>query len=76
MPKPPQSQRDDPHNAQGAIPFSGDPPAEGPSAKFLQHDPPVDQFFPQDMGLQPNKFPRDSGFDTYTDIPGDGVVPG
>jgi hypothetical protein len=26
--------------------------------------------------LEPNKFPRESGSDSYSGIPGDGVVPG
>lgn len=25
--------------------------------------------------LEPNKFPREGGSDTYSDIPGDGIVP-
>lgn len=29
-----------------------------------------------DMALEPNKFPRESGSDSYEGIPGDGKVPG
>lgn len=28
------------------------------------------------LTTEPNKFPRDGGSDSYTGIPGDGVVPG
>lgn len=39
-------------------------------------EPGVDAAYDIDMGLEPNKFPKDSGSDSYTGIPGDGVVPG
>lgn len=39
-------------------------------------NPDVDAAYAVDMALEPNKFPKDSGSDSYTGIPGDGVVPG
>jgi hypothetical protein len=39
-------------------------------------EPGVDAAYDIDMGIEPNKFPKDSGSDTYQGIPGDGIVPG
>lgn len=39
-------------------------------------EPGVDASYPVDPALGPNTYPKETGSDTYQDIPGDGVVPG
>lgn len=74
---PVNSVRDDPHNAQGAIPFSGDqPPTKGPTNKHTSFNPSIPDGYDVDPDFGENVFPRESGSDSYTGIPGDGIVPG
>lgn len=57
--------------------FTGTPSAEGISNKFDgEVNPDQGETSHLDPAIQPNKFPRETGSDTYTGIPGDGSVPG
>ena len=39
-------------------------------------NPNMGESYDLDPAIEPNKFPREGGSDSYTGIPGDGVVPG
>ena len=46
------------------------------SDSFSVSDPDKGEKTDYPCPLEPNKFPRESGSDSYSGIPGDGVVPG
>jgi hypothetical protein len=79
-----------PRRAEAAAPTSWDNPSEpdqntkypypwsvDPDEGVVPNTPgPPDAATPLDANLAPNQFPRQSGSDTYSEIPGDGQVPG
>jgi hypothetical protein len=64
------------HPAEGGKSFGPgqNPPAEGNEARYVGANPNPDDTY--DLPLNPgeNKFPRESGSDSYSGIPGDGIV--
>jgi hypothetical protein len=69
-------------SAEGQINFKGDqPPTQGPALVYKQggldvHNPTPPAGYDLDMNLGPNEYPEQTGSDSYSGIPGDGIVPG
>ena len=61
------------NNAEGAVPFGFDskPPAGGPSAVYTSLEGGEEAASDLDPKIEPNKFPREGGSDTY---PADGII--
>ena len=72
----------DPHIPDAALPSSGSwevPSTSGVPGNTWSLDAGAkayEKFYAIDPQIPDNKFPRESGSDSYTGIPGDGKVPG